>query len=138
MANKEMKVTPEKDSTKAAPAVKAETAGKATVKEVKPAEESKQVTAEPKKSVAKKAAPAKKSTRKTSAKKKEVEKVEEVWVQFGGQEIIANNIVSKAKQDYVADGHRESSIKTVRVYIKPEENMAYYVINDKFKGSVEL
>ena len=31
-----------------------------------------------------------------------------------------------------------SSIKTIRLYVKPEEQKAYYVINDKATGSIEL
>ena len=38
----------------------------------------------------------------------------------------------------VADGHRASSIKSLQVYLKPEEFAAYYVINQKFAGRVDL
>ena len=88
-----------------------------------------------KKKEAAKKAPAKK---KPAAKKKEAEKVEEVYIQFHELEITAKEVIEKAKQAYVAEGHRESSIKSIRVYIKPEEKMAYYVINDKVAGGVSL
>ena len=46
--------------------------------------------------------------------------------------------VEKAKAQFVAEGHRESSIKSLRVYLKPEDGAAYYVINDKIAGRVDL
>ena len=64
--------------------------------------------------------------------------MEEIYLQFHGQEIFTKEILDKAKQAYVAEGHRESSIKSIRLYIKPEENMAYYVINEKIAGGVAL
>lgn len=143
MEKKETKVTPVKvTSTKPAAAeeekvVKAAKKEEAAEKEMKPevstAEESKKETT-------KKAAPAKKTTTKKAApaKKKEVERVEEVYLQFGSLEVTTKEVLDKAKQAYVAEGHRESSIKSIRLYLKPEESMAYYVINDKFAGGISL
>ena len=34
--------------------------------------------------------------------------------------------------------HRASSVKKLTLYVKPEDRKAYYVINDKTTGSVEL
>ena len=42
------------------------------------------------------------------------------------------------KKQFVAEGHRAGCIKTLNIYVKPEEYKAYYVINDKFFGSVDL
>ena len=88
----------------------------------------------------KKEAPAKKTAKKAPAKKGEAktEKIEEIYLQFHGQEIFTKEILERAKQAYVSEGHRESSIKSIRLYIKPEENMAYYVINEKIAGGVTL
>ncbi len=46
--------------------------------------------------------------------------------------------MDKARAAYVAEGHRASSIKSLRLYIKPEERKAYYVINEKSAGSIAL
>ena len=111
-----------------------ETAGKAETKETAKKEETKKETA-------KKETAAKKSIKKAPAKKtesKKTEKVEEVYLQFHGQEIATKDVLERAKQAYIAEGHRESSIKSIRLYIKPEENMAYYVINEKIAGGVTL
>ena len=37
-----------------------------------------------------------------------------------------------------SSGIRAGCIKTLNIYVKPEEYKAYYVINDKFFGSVDL
>lgn len=83
--------------------------------------------------------PGKKPGRKPDTKKVEkVEKVEEVYVQFADMELQTKEVLERAKQAYVAEGHRESSIKSIRLYIKPEEHMAYYVINEKIAGGVPV
>lgn len=116
------------------------------VKETKVEEKKEAASAEKKEAVvekeakeasAKKGKPGRKPG-KTSTKKKTAEKVEEVYVQFQELEITTKEIVDKAKQIYIAEGHRESSIKSLRLYIKPDEHMAYYVINEKMTGSIEL
>ena len=109
----------------------------AVVKEKKAAEKETAVATETKEAPVKKGKPGRKPG-KTTAKKKPVEKVEEVYVQFQELEITTKEIVDKAKQIYIAEGHRESSIKSLRLYIKPDEHMAYYVIDEKMTGSIEL
>ncbi len=130
---KETKPTEKKEAEKEAkPAEKKE-----AEKEAKPAEK---VEAEKEaKPTEKKGKPGRKpGTSKAPAKKKPAEKVEEVYVQFQELEITTKEIVDKAKQIYISEGHRESSIKSLRLYIKPDEHMAYYVINEKLTGSIEL
>ena len=69
---------------------------------------------------------------------KETAKKDEVYVQFAGEEFAVQDVMEKAKAAYVEEGHRASAIKSVRLYIKPEERRAYYVINEKSAGSIEL
>ena len=80
------------------------------------------------------------AAKKTAAKAetKKVEKKDEVFVQFAGEEYAVEDVMDKAKAAYIAEGHRASAIKSVRLYIKPEERKAYYVINDKAAGCIEL
>ncbi|MEO3218517.1 DUF6465 family protein, partial [Ruminococcus bicirculans (ex Wegman et al. 2014)] len=56
----------------------------------------------------------------------EAEIKDEVFVQFAGGEINVEAVVAAAKADYKAKGHRTP--KTVSVYIKPEEGVAYYTV----------
>lgn len=99
-------------------------------KEVKTA-----VKAETKKTAAPKATKAAPKTTKTEAKK---ELTPAIYVQYAGNEASIEDITEAAKKAYVEDGHRVSSIKSLNIYIKPEENAAYYVINEKFAGRTDL
>lgn len=104
---------------------------KAEVKaEVK--EEAKKAPA--KKEPAKKA-PAKKAT-PVKAAKAEIKTA--LYVQFAGNEVTEADIIDKIKAAYVAEGHKESAIKEINLYVKPEEYAVYYVINDKAIGKVNL
>lgn len=62
----------------------------------------------------------------------------DVYIQFGDREAAAKDVVARVKEAYVNEGHKISSIKSVQVYVKPEENAAYYVINKKSAGKIDL
>lgn len=131
-------------------AVKA-TETKAVVKAEEVKAEAKEVVAKKAETVVKKAetavkaaakTTAKKATKKAAAKKtakaEKKELVPEVFVQFDGNEDVVANVIERAKEAFTADGHRASSIKSLKVYLKPEEYAAYYVINDTYAGKVNL
>ena len=84
-----------------------------------------------------KKAPKKKATRKTAAKK-ESESETEVFVEYYGQQSSVEEITNKVKEVFVSEGHRASTIKSLKLYLKPEDGFAYYVINEKFAGRVPL
>ena len=91
---------------------------------------------------AEKKAPAKKAatTTKTATTKKATTAKKEtvITIQHQGNEISVATIEENVKAAFVADGHKASSIKTLNIYVKPEEYAAYYVINDEFTGRVYL
>lgn len=118
------------EAPKAAAAAKVETA-KAEAKK-----EAVKKTAAAKKEEAPKAAAAKKAPAKKAAAKAET--TSQVVIQYLGSESTVDSIVEKVTGAYVAEGHRASSIKDLRVYLKPEEGLAYYVINEKVAGKVDL
>lgn len=91
-----------------------------------------------KKAAAKKPAAKKTAEKKTTAKKTAEESQETVVLQFYGEDANVNDIIAKIKDAFAAEGHRASSIKKLQVYLKPEERAAYYVINDKQAGKVDL
>ena len=62
----------------------------------------------------------------------------EVIVQFEDREANLDQIVEKIMNLYVTEGHYKSSIKSLQVYVKPEEDAAYYVINQKTTGKIDL
>ncbi len=87
-----------------------------------------------------KKAPAKKAaaTKKAASKKAEVKKETVIAVQYQGNEVAVASVEEKVKAAFVAEGHKASSIKTLNIYVKPEEFSAYYVINEKYAGRVDL
>lgn len=134
------KAEPKKET--AAPAMKAEPKKEPVIPVMK-AEPKKETVipvmkAEPKKETAavkKPAAKAKKIVKEKSAV------VPEVFIQYtdnGKQEADIADIIAQIKALYVAEGHRESSIKSLKVYMKPQEWKAYYVINDKIEGNIMI
>lgn len=103
------------------------------------AEKNVSVKAEPK---AEKKAPAKKPVKKTTAKKDSVEVKADVFVQIYGNEYSEQEIMKKVIAAWEAEGKKASAIKRAKLYIKPEEGKAYYVINERLKngstGAVDL
>ena len=94
-------------------------------------------TAAPKKAAApKKEAPAKKAPAKKAPVKKEIKTA--VYVQYAGKEAEVEKLVAAANKAYVAAGHKETDIKTVEIYVKPEENTAYYVINGEGSDNYKI
>jgi hypothetical protein len=139
---------PSKTTTKAAvketetkvEAAKTEASKKeATVKTEAPKKEAAKVEA-PKAEAAKAEAPKKETAKKAPAKKAPAKKevAASVYVQFAGKEIQPQTILAQAKDDFVAAGNKASDIKTVALYIKPEEDAAYWVINDEATGKIAL
>ena len=86
-----------------------------------------------------------KAAKKPAAKKATAKKADkpelkpEVYIEYQGRQAAEASVVEKVKAAFVASGHRASSIKSLQLYIKPEEFKAYYVINDnKYSGEVDL
>ena len=59
-----------------------------------------------------------------------------VYVEFFGRQFAMKAVVEQALKAY-KDSHKNAAVKTFEVYVKPEENVAYYVVNgegsDDFK-----
>ena len=69
---------------------------------------------------------------------KVAKKEEKIFVEFGGRQILVNDVAESAKAHYKALFEKENGVlKTLELYIKPKENVAYYVANgtgrDEFK-----
>lgn len=92
------------------------------------------------KPVAEKKAPAKKAekTVKKAAGKKAAEKAT-VYVQFAGKSFSQDELVKIAKDVWQYDMNMKAEdFKTVEIYVKPEDNAAYFVVNGEFQGSFVL
>ena len=59
----------------------------------------------------------------------------ELYVEFSGKQYNVTDIIDRAKADYRAT--HKVGVQSCKVYVKPEEDAAYYVIN-KVSGKLEL
>ena len=104
---------------------------KKTVEEKKAAPAKK--AAAPKKETAKKAAPVKKETTVKEATKVSVN------LQFAGKEYKAEDFEKMAKDVWQYDlGKKVADLKSVDLYVKPEENKVYYVMNGDVTGDFDI
>ncbi len=135
------KDTVKKAAEAAAPAAKAvkeaaAPAAKAVKEAAAPA--AKAVKKETAKAAEKAKTAVKKTAEKAAAKKPAVKKEIEttVSVQFSGKSYTTEELVAIAKDVWKYDlKQKASDFQSVELYVKPEENQAYYVINGEHTGS---
>lgn len=145
MATKTSKTAKVDNKTAVKPEIKTETkvAAKPEVKADTKTASKTEVKADTKKAETKTTA-SKKATAKTEAKKETktadktaTKKAEtKVFVQFFGKEVDIETITEAAKADYIAKTGKKTA-KNVKIYVKPEDNAAYYVI-EGIEGVVYL
>jgi len=75
---------------------------------------------------------------KPAAKKAACACKSETFIQFAGNEIAEADVIAKIKDAFKGDAKKMPAIKSIKVYLKPEENAAYYVINETETGKVSL
>ena len=132
-----------KDATKKVESKVGDVAEAAAKKAEVVEEKAKEVAKATTKAVVEKAEPvvkkaATKAKADTKAKKEKQPAKTEIIVQYQQNAANLGELEDKVKKQFVAEGHRAGCIKTLNIYVKPEEYKAYYVINDKFFGSVDL
>ena len=71
----------------------------------------------------------------TKSVRKRVTHSTDVYVEFAGSKINVDAVVEAAKADFKMNN--KGTVKTAELYIKPEDGMAYYVING-VEGKVAL
>ena len=100
--------------------------------EVKTVEKKAEVKPAAKKAEVKPAA--KKAPAKKPAKKAELKSA--VYVQFAGKSYAQEDLLKIAKDVWKYDlKQKAGDLTSVELYVKPEESMAYYVMNKEFTGS---
>ena len=143
-ANKKV-VTEKKDvvKTEVKPVETKSEAKPEAVKETIPAAATATPAAKTTKKTTTKATAAKKTTAKKAAKtgakrgpKPASERTIEMTVQFGEKEVTYTDMVNRIKEMWRAQGKREVSMKSLELYVKPEESKVYYVINSQDKKPV--
>ncbi len=92
------------------------------------------------KEVAKKADNVTAEAKKTVAKASTARPVrEEVYLQYLGKEISKDEIMKQVKAIWTKQMKRRvGEMRTVTLYLKPEDNKVYYVINGEESGSIDI
>ena len=139
-ANTTVKTTPAKVETAKTEAAKVEAVKvEATKVEAAKTEVKEEVKTTAKKAATKTVKAAEKVTEKKTTAKKTAENKNELFVQFAGLEFSYDDLLEKVKADYNAQtGKKATATSAIKIYLKPEEKMVYYVVNEKFLGSVFL
>ncbi len=78
-----------------------------------------------------------KKEKKTAKKKKNGKP--EFYIQYGDKEIAAKDVTKRIQEIWTAEMENDpADLRELQVYIKPEEDAAYFVINGEIKGSFGL
>lgn len=94
------------------------------------AAETKAVKAEAKAEAPKAEEPKKETAKKAPAKRTAAKDIKtSVVVQFAGKEVTEKDLIAAVKKAYTKKGNKVGDIKTIEIYVKPEESAAYYVVN---------
>lgn len=134
-------LTEEATAQKTAPTRKTPGRKPSAKKESVKQESAKQETAKRKtavKEATKKAAAKTTSTRKSAAGRKAAPN-EELHIQYGGKAYSQEDLVNIAKDVWKYDlQQKASALQSIKLYVKPEENTVYYVMNDEFTGRFDI
>ena len=80
-----------------------------------------------------------KAEKKPAAKRTTKKAVKTTFVvQAGEKEVSMEEAVARVKEAWVAAGNVEKDLKEIAVYVKPEDNAIYYVVNGDVTGKVEF
>ncbi len=61
-----------------------------------------------------------------------------IVVQYQNRDRKTDEILLKIKEDALSKGFSEADFARIDVYIKPEDNKVFYVVNDKLSGSIDF
>ncbi|OUP49869.1 DUF6465 family protein [Lachnoclostridium sp. An181] len=77
-----------------------------------------------------------KKTVKRAATKKEIK--QKVIVEYQGKQVDTKDMIAAVKKVWTKGKNKVSDIKSMDLYVKPEDNAVYYVINGTDAGHVEF
>lgn len=76
--------------------------------------------------------------KKSEASESKSTKKINIFYQFSNHQIEQQDIIAKIKNQWKEQGNMLKDLKELVIYLKIEENKAYYVINENIKGSVTV
>ena len=73
----------------------------------------------------------------TAAKKAEVKNT--LYIQYAGKSMSEEDLIKSAKDIWKYDLKRKAGeLESIELYVKPEENKVYYVMNEDVKGCFDI
>lgn len=60
------------------------------------------------------------------------------YIEYYGKQIDQATLVKEAKSIWTKSGKKASELTSLNLYVKPEENLAYYVFNNDETGSFSI
>lgn len=76
----------------------------------------------------------KKTTKRTTKKDAKTT----VFVEYAGKQVEEKDMIASVKKVWTKAGNKIGDIKSMTLYVKPEEAAVYYVINETETGKVEF
>lgn len=80
----------------------------------------------------------KKAAKKAAKKVTKNEMKKTLFVEYQGKQVEESTMFDAVEKAWTKAGNKVEDIKTVALYVKPEEAAVYYVINETETGSVEF
>ena len=100
------------------------------------------VAPEVKETVEKVVPEAKKAVEKATEKVKKATAKKEIkttlFVEYYGKQVQEKDMIASVKKAWTKSGKKVADIKTMALYVKPEENSVYYVINGDSAGRIDF
>ena len=59
-------------------------------------------------------------------------------VEFADKSVVKDELVKNIKKIWTDAGNKATDIKSLEIFLQPDNNIAYFVINDDFKGDYKF
>ena len=61
-----------------------------------------------------------------------------IYIEFSGKQFDEKSLITAVKKEWSDSGNKVGDIKTLQMYIKPEDQAVYYVINETNQGKLNV
>ena len=59
-------------------------------------------------------------------------------VEFADKSVVKDELVKNIKKIWTDAGNKATDIKSLEIFLQPDNSIAYFVINDDFKGDYKF
>ena len=74
----------------------------------------------------------------TAVKEKMAEPQTTIFVEYQGRQVRLDDLVTAVKHHWGASGQKSADLKSLELYVKPEDSAVYYVANGSVEGKVSF